>query len=801
MPLLIHTVAAWLVGLFAAALAYQDASLSAWWRALVTAVAIGSAVAFVIALATANGSPTSRDPPHHELKGTSAHRGGRTPLVLAALGATLLASLIIGQESARTRNACVRTMQRDGEWRISLNDRAYPGARATGETVGSGAHASCRVPVAIHVKNGRAPPGAIVTAIGTARRTQHGLLVDGSIAPTGMSETLRAWRGQTGETIDTLFGRNAPIVRALLIADQDGIATDVRDRFADAGLVHMLSISGLHVAIIAGSLLTITSACRLSKRWSTAVALLTVVTYVATLGFPAPAVRSAVMLATVAITELWQRPVHPWTALALGAAIPTVQPAVVLDLGWQLSVGGMAALVAARAILRRLRTVDLASFRRSNTRAAVTWFRALSGWRAIIAREMLTGVIATIVTAPLIAWTFGRVSVVAPLSNLAAGPIVAVLQPALFLAVVLTRWRWAAQLVADASSVPIAMLDGVARWSASVPYAVIHIAPTFAGAWCAGIASGSFVRATASRRWTPWLLVAATALTIGVWSPTCTGGSGLFELHLLDVGQGDAIAMRTPHGQWVLVDAGRRWDGGDAGQRVVVPYIQRQGGPVVAFFLSHAHDDHVGGAASVLRALHPARWWEPAYVTASSAYRSSLAELQRQHIPWQRVHPGDSLRLDGVRFEILAPDSAWTAAQHDANETSVILRVQYQETVFLLTGDAEANEEAWLLEHSPPERLRANVLKLGHHGSRTSSTAAFLDAVQPSLGIVSVGEGNRYGHPAPEILGAFAKRGIPVLRTDRDGAIIVSTDGHRISVRSRNDRWTLLPQTGTETSR
>ena len=780
MPLLIHTVTTWLAGLFIAALAHQSGATPPWYPSLV----IGGAFATAL-IGAASIVPVAAV--------TNATR--RTLLPAASLAATFLAALLIGQSSAHDRDACIIALARREPLLVALDDRATTNARVTGDATGNGPLAACSVPTSLRIKSGTAPPGAIVAARGTIRRTDRGLLLDGVVTPTGDSETLRAWRGRTGETIDTLFRANAPLVRALLIADQRAIAPDVRDRFADAGLIHMLSISGLHVAIIAGALLTLASACRIPRHRAMPAALLTVALYVAALGFPPPAVRSTAMLATVTLTTLWQRPVHPWTALALGAALPTVQPGVVLDLGWQLSVGGMAALVAARSLIRRIRTTEISSLHSRTVRRALRHFRALNGWRATLARELVTGVVATLVTAPLIAWTFGRVSLIAPLSNIVAGPIVAVLQPALFLAIVLAPLHPVAQLVADASTLPITLLDRVARWSAAVPYASLHIAPTLSGACCAGIASAAFVRATAARHWTRGIILTASALALAIWSPTCTRGSGNFELHLLDVGQGDAIAMRTPHGQWVLVDAGRQWDGGDAGRRVVVPYIQRRGGPVAAFVMSHAHDDHVGGAESVLQALHPARWWEPAFVTTSGAYRAALAKLQHERIAWQRVHPGDAMRIDGVTFEVLAPDSSWTAAQHDANETSVVLRVQYGKSVFLLTGDAEANEESWLLAHTPAEHLRADVLKIGHHGSRTSSTAAFLDAVHPSLGVVSVGQGNRYGHPSPETLGAFAQRRVPVLRTDREGVILIRTDGRTITVTSRQDTWTLQQPT------
>lgn len=729
-------------------------------------------------------------------------------LVPVALTLIFVAGHAVARADAQRTLACRSALARQPTLLVAVDERVARGRRSNGEArADTDVARDCRVPVSFRVTDGAAAPGSVVRATGIFRATDRGLRAEVTVLPTGASERLRGWRGNTGETIDSLFGRDASLVRALLIADQDGIPPETRDRFADAGLVHMLSISGLHVAIIASALLTLASAAHLPKGAATLAALAVVTLYVTMLGAPAPAVRSAVMLATVSLSERMQRPVHAWTALALGAAIPTMHPAVVFDLGYQLSVSGMAALVAARGIMRRIRQApwQAGATRPSRTRAdgpspvhryartLLVRIRRLRGWRWQLARECATGVIATLVTAPLIAWTFGRVSLIAPLSNLVAGPIVTFVQPALFLALVLQPWPSVARFVASATSAPLALLDRVASASAAVPFASLHIAPTFAGAVCAGVASAAFVRATASRRMLPGFIVAGFALAFGIWTPLLSAGPGAMEMHVLDVGQGDAIAIRTPRGKWVLVDAGRRWDGGDAGRRTVVPYVRRRGGEVAAFVMSHAHDDHVGGAASIVAAMQPARWWEPAFVTTSTGYRQALDAMASHGVVWQRVRPGLTLALDGVRLEVLAPDSSWTARQTDANETSVVLRVVFGDVAFLLTGDAEAAEEAWMLRNTDPALLRADILKLGHHGSKTSSTPGFVDAVRPRLGVISVGEDNRYGHPSPETLATFAVRAIPLMRTDRDGVIVIRTDGRSVQVASAGHRWTLPP--------
>jgi competence protein ComEC len=283
-----------------------------------------------------------------------------------------------------------------------------------------------------------------------------------------------------------------------------------------------------------------------------------------------------------------------------------------------------------------------------------------------------------------------------------------------------------------------------------------------------------------------------------VWLPVASSRvsastDGELELHMIDVGQGDAIALRTPHGHWVLVDAGRAWRGGDAGRQTVVPYIGRRGGPLDLFVLSHPHTDHVGGAAAVLDALHPVTYVDAGFPGAAESYRASLDAAKRDHVRWVRAHPGDEMAVDGVALEFLAPDSTWTSKLVDPNLASVIVLVRYGEIRMLLMGDAEQPEEEWLLANERDE-LHADVLKVGHHGSKTSSSERFLDAVGPRLALVSVGAGNSYHLPTPAIMERLAAHGAQVLRTDRLGTIVARTDGHRLTIDAAGDTWELPPR-------
>lgn len=611
------------------------------------------------------------------------------------------------------------------------------GAMVAVDRAATGAHAPRHAPRDVHVGARPASGSSVAAAAGPLER----------------------WRAKAGASIDTLFGDDAGVVRALLIADTRDLQDDVRDRYARAGLVHVLSISGMHVAIISGALLLALRAARVQASLARWLAVLFTAVYVAAIGAPPPAVRSAAMLAAATAGWALQRPVSPWATLALGAAVPiAIDPQVVTDLGYQLSVAGFAALTAATLWSRR--------------HLAPRW----RGAKRQIATDLSVSVLASLVTAPLVAWYFGRASLIAPLTNLVAAPIVALMQPALFLALVLAPCESVAQVAADGARIFVRALDAVAVAGSAVPYASVIVAPSLAVALLGGLVAVGVTGAAASQRHRhEFATVGALALVAMIWWPIVPRAAAGLELHVIDVGQGDAIAMRTPKGRWIVVDAGGGRGGGDAGRRIVVPYLRRFGGDVALFVMTHPHDDHVGGAAPLISLLKPAEIRDAAFAGTSPSYRAALIAAQERGVPWHRVRPGDSTFIDGVVITWLAPDSAWNAGLDDPNLASTVLRVRFGDVRILLTGDAEWPEEEWLLARDP-SALRADVLKVAHHGSATGTRGPFLDAVAPSLALISVGARNRYGHPSPLLLDTLAARGILVARTDRGGSIVLRTD-------------------------
>jgi competence protein ComEC len=682
-------------------------------------------LALVVGLATGFLLPPARAPAGLLALGLAA---AAAALRARRRAAAVLAACAVGAATAwradRADAACRARIIAGAPVVAMVDAAAVPGARVRATALDP-----CGIHLHLSVTRGRAPAGAYVRVRGIAWPAGRGLRVpDAAIAATGRRAALPAAREQAGTALDRLFGPDAPLARALVVADARAIAPAVRDRFADAGLVHALSVSGLHVAIVAGALELLLRAARLPASRAALVAALGVAAYVAVIGAPAPAVRAGVMLAAAAAARAAQRPTSPWAVFALGAGAPLVDPRAVLDLGYQLSVAGMAALVAGRQVVSRVRAFGRAPaplrreprYRRLARDLAAATRR---GWRAHVAGELVVGTFAAVATAPLVAWHFGRVSLAGVVANVAAGPVLGALQPALFLALLLAPIEPAARLAADGVRPMLRALDAVARrrprcraaWS--VPRRRSPGAAARPPAQVALLAG-----AAARRRRGQWIVIGAGAVAAAVVLPPSRGGGRSAELHVLDVGQGDAVALRTPRGRWVLFDAGRPGRGADAGARAVIPYLRRRGGELVALVLSHPHADHVGGAPEVIRRLHPTHVWDAGYALGSDTYRDVLAAARAAGARWRRVRPGDSLAVDGVVLRVLAPDPAWTAALDDPNSASVVVSARYGRVRFLLVGDAEAPEEHWLAARArwtPRSRRRC-----GRTCSRSPTTAA-----------------------------------------------------------------------------
>lgn len=254
-----------------------------------------------------------------------------------------------------------------------------------------------------------------------------------------------------------------------------------------------------------------------------------------------------------------------------------------------------------------------------------------------------------------------------------------------------------------------------------------------------------------------------------------TPTEGNIAVHFIDVAQGDASLILTDSGEVMLIDTGDTKT-----KEALVAYIQNLGIESIDYLvLTHPHADHIGGAVAVLEAFTVKEVLMPDAITDTRIYENVLLAIEEESCTLTIPSPADTLSLGTARITILGPVKEY---KNDLNAMSLVLRLDYGTTSFLFTGDAEARSEEDMLAQFSPSEFDVDVLKLGHHGSSTSSCAAFLDAVSATYAIASCGEGNDYGHPHREILTAMTERGIALYRTDRDGSIVFLSDGSSLSV-------------------
>jgi beta-lactamase superfamily II metal-dependent hydrolase len=261
---------------------------------------------------------------------------------------------------------------------------------------------------------------------------------------------------------------------------------------------------------------------------------------------------------------------------------------------------------------------------------------------------------------------------------------------------------------------------------------------------------------------------------------TVAPGQSPLKIAFLDVGQGDSILIQAPNGQTMLIDGGRSTG---LAQSVIIPKLREWGAQQVDVLIpTHPDADHIGGLVGVLENFPVKLAALTGQVHTTQIYERLLTNIRDKNIEALKVRTGTSIPFDpSVKIEVLGPDEK-AAQSDDTNDASIVIRLTYGGTSFLLTGDAEFPENKAILDHGFD--VRSNVLKLGHHGSRTSTNEDWLKRVQPQLGIISAGKDNSFGHPHPEVVAALEKLGIQYIRTDEHGTITVTSDGATLRVTS-----------------
>ncbi|MDI9694312.1 DNA internalization-related competence protein ComEC/Rec2 [Burkholderia cenocepacia] len=583
-----------------------------------------------------------------------------------------------------------------------------------------------------------------------------------------------ALRTRIGEVLGTDAAHRG-IVAALAIGEQSGIGEDDWRVLRNTGTSHLVAISGLHVGLVGALAGWLVSMVWRRVRWrgraatlvlpapyaAALAALVAAAGYAALAGFNVPAQRAWWMIAGGGIAYLAGRSVPTSAVLcaALGGVL-LADPWAVLSAGFWLSFGAVAVILLAVAGWRAVREADEAGMEGG----AADWRSRLRAWTTRCGRRLAEATrvqyAVTIGLAPLTAAWFAQVSLSGPFGNAFAIPWVSsVVTPVVLAGIALPPPLDAAAFrLAHAALEPMMTLLGhLADWPAGVFWLRMPDWPVLALA-CVGVAWVLMPRGWPLRWAAPltWLPLVAPA-------PDAPPPGG-FRMTVLDVGQGAAVLVETAR-RTLLFDAGPGAESSHAGTRIVAPALRARGiSTIDSLVLSHADADHAGGAAAVYAAAD-VRQLLAGIAPKSRLWRDAQAAGVADRLP---CAAGQRWTWDDVAFTMLWPPGGRSAGS--SNGQSCVLRIDAGGTSALLTGDIEAGAERRLVADAR-DALAAQILVVPHHGSRTSSMEPFLDSVGPRVAVFPVGYRNRFGHPHRTVLARYEARGIPLPRTDRDGAV------------------------------
>jgi len=631
----------------------------------------------------------------------------------------------------------------------------------------------------------------------------------------------KANRGLPG--VLRLSADDAGMLNAMLFGDRAGLNKTLQVGFERTGSFHLFVVSGMHVALLAGLVFWFARRLKLRDWLATLVTIGLTTAYALLTGFGAPVQRALFMTAIFLLARLLSRDRNVLNALGVAAlAVLVWSPEALFGASFQMTflaimaIGGIAIPLGERSFLPYAKAAGsvwnvwedvsfeprLAQFRvmlrmwgealgeafgrgaRGVPAAAVRW----SLWAVELG---LVGLVVEMVMVLPMAVYFHRATMFALPTNMLSVPLVAVLSPmavVTFCAALVSPWLAvlpgaATGLLLHGVTGVIGRVSGVRAANLRVPAPVWWVALLAVAAWA--------ICCWAVRRSKGWAWVAVVVLPLVVamvlWPEPLVASPGMLEVTAIDVGQGDSILVVGPDGKAMLVDAGGPVGGVaeaaevtshfDVGEEVVSPYLwSRHFRRLDVLVLSHAHSDHMDGMPAVMRNFMPRELWV-SIDPNSAAYRSLLGEAKELGIVVRHFYAGAQMGWDGTQITVLAPEPGYTNPGEPVNNDSLVIRMQYGKASVLLEGDAEAPSERAMLESG--RMTRVTLLKVGHHGSNTSTTPDFFAAADPKDAVVSVGKGNTFGHPRYEVIERIGEAHTKLYRTDEFGltTFLLGRDG------------------------
>jgi competence protein ComEC len=551
------------------------------------------------------------------------------------------------------------------------------------------------------------------------------------------------------------------------------LSNELQDNYRTAGVIHLLVVSGTQVSILLSVVLILCRTAGFSQNTKLAVVSLANLIFAVMTGAGPSILRAAVMSEAALVANIFERENDFYNSLSLSALLLLfLNPMNLFDIGFQLSfLATWALFYVAPAMEDRLSKL-LPQF--------------LAGTVAI-------SIAPTIITTPVILFNFGQVSFVSVISNFLIIPWVEVTVILGFISTVTgLLFLPLAYAINNTLTAILAILNGTVCFFSELPFACRYFAPPGLPAIFAyymiliGVIEKMKGRINIKFKTSKTILLLAFLLFIAVFSWGHSQAAGELTVSFIDVGQGDSALIETPYGKRVLIDGGGKQESQGSnmnkedmtGRSIVVPFLRKKGiNELDMVILTHPHDDHVGGLPYVLDKLKVDMVLDSGQAQTSRGYYRFLQFIGKKKIPYKIARAGQVIDLGaGVRGYVLHPSEPLiSGTESDLNNNSIVIKLEYGRTSFLFMGDAAFEGEDRIL--SSGRSLKSDVLKVGHHGSRTSTSNGLLGAISSQYAVISVGAGNKFGHPSPETLERLSNCGIKVFRTDLSGAVIFKSDG------------------------
>ena len=564
-----------------------------------------------------------------------------------------------------------------------------------------------------------------------------------------------------------LSGGPAGLLKGVLLGAKRAVPEEVKTTFAQTGVNHVLAVSGLHVGLIAGAVFFTLKILGIGRGITAALTICALVFYALITGLPPSVVRASTMGCVALLGMVGQRDIDGGNILGIaGLGLLIVRPQDLFDVGFQLS------FVATGGILIFYRPLrDLLPQKK--------------GWYdTCIAGPLAVSLAAQATTLPFIVAYFGLVSVIGLIANLIVVPLIGIgVGLGLLTVLAFACWEPLATILNAANWLILSGAIKCTQFMAEPEWAAFEVARPSWIVFAIYLVLMPLIHPTVRRLWgTYGLIIALVLANIGIWKDIWQTESAL-EVYFLDVGQGDAIFFKYPNGRTLLVDGGIRMHYTDMGKRVILPFLKSQRIDHIDVVVgSHPHADHIGGLISVLEQVSVGHYLDAGQHVDTFTGKQLQEVVRTKGISYHTVAAGDS--LVGIGGLVLHPTPAYVSdsgpAPDGANNGSVVIRIAHQGTSILLTGDIEHETDGDLMRWG--HRLRSDILKAAHHGSRTSSTSEFLAGVNPSVVTISCGKNNKFRHPSPEVIQRLSDMGIQIWRTDHSGAIAVRIDRGHIDI-------------------